>query len=103
MKRILVFVSKTDDRQRLALVDTVANGRAQAEATLGLANWVEYDVTDLLRPRLDNIVNVARERAETRDGTGRWRFRTIANVLKRWLGEPVDENCERCGASLNAV
>lgn len=97
MKRIYVFIS-TSDPVALAVVAEATTARAQADVTLGISNWREFDVTTDLLPAAADLVNLARERARTQDGSGRWRWRTIANVVKRWLAEPVDELCETCGS-----
>lgn len=96
-KRLYIYIGKSDSTQAIARIDEQAAARAEADAYLGLANWTEYDLTGHVLPACGQLVNVARERAQTADGTGRWRWRTIANVLKRWLGEAVDEQCENCG------
>lgn len=96
-KRLWVYVSKTDARESYATCGEAADANARADATLGLANWTAYDVTDRLRASVAEIANLARERQATRDGTGRWRWRTVSSVVKRWLGEPTEELCETCG------
>jgi hypothetical protein len=96
-KRLWVYVSKTDVAETFAMIGEQADARTQADAALGLVNWQEWDFTPRVLPMFGNLVNLARERAQTLDGTGRWRWRTVANVVKRWLGEPVEENCESCG------
>jgi hypothetical protein len=102
-KRLYVYASKSDAGVTLARVAEQAAARAEADETLGLANWTEYDVTAHVLPAFAEIVNLARQRERTLDGTGRWRWRTIANVLKAWLEEPTDETCEACGQQLPAV
>jgi len=96
-KRVFVYVSKTDPEQTVARIADVAAARADADAYLGPLNWTEYDVTAQVLPAFADLVNVARMRDASRDGTGRWRWRTISDVVKRWLGEPVDETCGQCG------
>lgn len=99
MRRLFFYVSKTDATECTAYFGTATEARARADETLGLSNWTEYEMTRFLGSALAQLVNLARERAATKDGTWRWRWSTVANVIKRWLGEPVDEACESCGQS----
>lgn len=97
MRRIYFYVSKTDPAECTAFFGEQVDARARADETLGLVNWTEYEMTRFLGAAFAAIVNLARERVPTRDGTGRWRWRTVANVIKAWLGEPTDETCASCG------
>lgn len=96
-KRLYVYVSKSDTTQTLARIADQLGARADANAYLGIDNWVECDATASMLPLLGGLVNLARERAQTPDGTGRWKWRTIANAVRAWLGEPTDETCASCG------
>lgn len=96
-KRVWVYMSKSDPDQVSLTIGEQVDARARADAQLGVVNWIEHDLTAQARPAVAELVNAARERVATRDGTGRWRWRTIADVVKAWLGEPTDETCESCG------
>ncbi len=100
-RRLWIYTSKTEARM-IARIAEQAVAQAQADAALGLANWVESDVSADVQSALGELVNVARDRVVTKDGTGRWRWRTTADVLKRWVGEPVDETCASCGQRITA-
>lgn len=95
MKRVLCLVSKAGD-VAIGFVGTPADGAARADAALGVGNWVAFDVTGDLRAALGATVVLARERVETPDGTGRWRWRSAADVVKECLGETPEHVCPAC-------
>lgn len=100
-RRLWIYTSKTEDRV-IARIAEQATARAQADATLGIANWVEWDLSADVQGALGELVNVARARVDSADGTGRWRWRTTADTLKAWAGEPPTYTCPVCDQSTTA-
>jgi len=95
-RRLWIYVSKTDLAETYATIAEQAVAQAEADAHLGVANWREWDFTPRIGGPLGELVNLARERVPSADGTGRWRWRTVADVIKHWLGEMAVVVCPAC-------
>ncbi len=83
-------------------VIVVADTETAARAALALVSPNEdpefvMDVTSALGPHLVTLVALARERAATKDGSGRWRVASPSEVVRVWLGGTPTEACDRCG------
>lgn len=79
-----VFASTKDEASELLLE------RLEAEPA------EVVDVTDAVMADLGRLANLARERVDSADGTGRWRYRTINDVVKAWFGETPEYLCPTC-------
>lgn len=100
MRRIYAYAMISDPVVGGAFFGTQAECRAWADETYGLGNWREYEVTGYLGAALGQLVNLARERVQTPDRTGRWKWNTVNSVLRAWRGEATDETCAGCGQRL---
>lgn len=83
-------------------VIVVADSETAARAALALVSPDDdpefvVDVTNAVRPHLVSLVDLARERAATKDGTGRWRVASASEVVRVWFGGVPNEPCDRCG------